>query len=26
VSLQHATRVARLPMHRDPFDRLLVSQ
>lgn len=26
VSLQHATRVARLPMfHRDPFDRLLVS-
>jgi len=27
VSLQHAARVARLPMvHRDPFDRLLVSQ
>jgi PIN domain nuclease of toxin-antitoxin system len=27
VSLQHATWVARLPMiHRDPFDRLLVSQ
>ena len=27
VSLQQATRVARLPMiHRDPFDRLLVSQ
>jgi len=27
VSLPHATRVARLPMiHRDPFDRLLVSQ
>ena len=27
VSLQHATWVARLPMiHRNPFDRLLVSQ
>lgn len=27
VSVQHASRVSRLPLiHRDPFDRLLISQ